>query len=268
MPVSGVEYILGIPVSNIGIESSLENIIERIRAGVRGRMIACANPHSIEIARRDSLFRDALVASDLVVPDGIGVVIASRLLGGRIRRRVTGFDIFHGLNFALDSERRWSVFFLGSTENTLAQIRRRFSLDYPGIRVAGTYSPPFRAKFSEEEDRAMVDIVNKAQPDILWVGMTAPKQEKWIFQNRAKLMVGVSVAIGAVFDFYSGKVQRSSPFFQHLGLEWLPRLVREPGRLWRRNAVSSPSFLMRVIYQKLLHSRRMGDREFPGRLGL
>jgi N-acetylglucosaminyldiphosphoundecaprenol N-acetyl-beta-D-mannosaminyltransferase len=260
MPLSAVEYILGIPVSNAGKETCIENILEWIRDGVSGRSIVCANPHSIEIARVDPFFRDALTASDLVVPDGMGVVLASRLLSGRIRGRVTGSDIFHGLNSALDREKRWSVFFLGSTEKTLTEIQRRFSIDYPGVRVAGILSPPFRSEFNEGENRAMVDIVNNARPDVLWVGMTAPKQEKWIFRNRSELLVKASIAIGAVFDFYAGNVQRSSPFFQHLGLEWLPRLMHEPGRLWRRNLVSNPSFLVRVICRKLLHTRETRNR--------
>ncbi len=266
MPVSEIEYIQGIPVSNLGIETCLENILKWVASGTCGRMIVCANPHSIEIARSDKFFREAFMASDLVVPDGIGMVLASKLLGGLIRDRVTGSDIFHGLNSALDREKRWSVFFLGSTEDTLAAIQRRFSVDYPGIRVAGTFSPPFRSEFDEDENWAMVDIVNNAQPDVLWVGMTAPKQEKWIFRNRSELAVRVSVAVGAVFDFYAGNVQRSSPLFQHLGLEWFPRLVREPGRLWRRNLISSPSFLMRVVGQKLLHSRGIRNGQFRSRL--
>ncbi len=267
MPVSEIEYILGIPVSNVGKKACVENILKGVASGKCGRTIVCANPHSIETARSDNFFREALMASDLVVPDGIGMVLASHLLGGCIRGRVTGSDIFHGLNSALDREKRWSVFFLGSTEDTLAKIERRFSVDYPGIRVAGTFSPPFRSEFNEEENRAMVDIVNKVQPDVLWVGMTAPKQEKWIFRNRSELKVRVSVAIGAVFDFYAGNVQRSSPFFQHLGLEWFPRLVREPGRLWRRNLISSPSFLMRVVGQKLIHPRGVRNGQFHSQLG-
>jgi N-acetylglucosaminyldiphosphoundecaprenol N-acetyl-beta-D-mannosaminyltransferase len=266
MPVSEIEYIQGIPVSNLGKETCLENILKWLGSGARGRMIVCANPHSIEIARSDNFFREALMVSDLVVPDGIGMVLASYLLGGRIRDRVTGSDIFHGLNSAMDREKRWSVFFLGSTEGTLAAIQRRFSIDYPGVRVAGTFSPPFRSEFNEDENRAMVDIVNYAQPDVLWVGMTAPKQEKWIFRNRSELMVKVSVAVGAVFDFYAGNVQRSSPFFQHLGLEWFPRLVREPGRLWRRNLISGPSFLMRVVCQRLFNSRGVRNGQFHSRL--
>ena len=246
-----IEFILGIPVSPLTRDACLEKILQRIHEGKVGCTLVCANPHSVEEAQRDRLFREALMTADLVIPDGIGIVLASHFLGGKITERVTGTDIFIGLNQALDRDGGRSVFFLGSTEDTLDAIQRRFVNDFPRVRVAGTYSPPFRQEFSEDENRAMVVAVNEARPDVLWVGMTAPKQEKWLLRNRGRLLVGASAAVGAVFDFYSGKVQRSSPTFQRLGLEWLPRLLREPQRLWRRNLLSSPNFMLRVLIQRL-----------------
>ncbi len=250
-PIPDTENILEFPVSYLTQDACLKNILQRIHAGKFGYTVVCANPHSLEVARRDRLFQEALLTADLVIPDGIGVVLASRVLGGRIRERVTGPDIFLGLNQALNREGGRSVFFLGSTEDTLVAIQRRFVNDFPRVRVAGTYAPPFRAEYSEEENRAMLAAVNTARPDVLWVGMTAPKQEKWLFRNRGWLQVGAGAAVGAVFDFYSGKVQRSSPAFQRLGLEWLPRLLREPQRLWRRNLLSNTSFMARVLVQRL-----------------
>jgi N-acetylglucosaminyldiphosphoundecaprenol N-acetyl-beta-D-mannosaminyltransferase len=250
-PKHDTECILGIPVARLTKDACLKRIIGWIQEGGGGRTVVCANPHSLEIARRDQLFQEALMTADLVIPDGIGIILASRVLSGRIKERVTGSDIFISLNLALNREGGRSAFFLGSTEETLAEIRRRFAIDFPEVRVAGSYSPPFRDKFSEKENRAMVEAVNEARPDVLWVGMTAPKQERWIFRNRGKLKVGVSAAVGAVFDFYTAKVLRSSPTFQRLGLEWLPRLLREPRRLWRRNIISTPSFAGRVLVQRL-----------------
>lgn len=122
--------------------------------------------------------------------------------------------------------------------------------DYSNVRVAGTYSPPFKPTYSDEEMNEMISAVNAAAPDVLWVGMTAPKQEKWIFENRARLNVKFAGAIGAVFDFYTGRVKRAHPMFQRLGLEWLPRLVQQPTRLWRRMFVSAPIFMLHVILTK------------------
>jgi N-acetylglucosaminyldiphosphoundecaprenol N-acetyl-beta-D-mannosaminyltransferase len=148
-----------------------------------------------------------------------------------------------------------SYFFLGSTEKTLAAIRDKMIGDYPHIRFAGAYSPPYKPVFSEAENERMIEAVNEAKTDVLWVGMTAPKQEKWILQNIDRLDVKFVGAIGAVFDFYVGNVKRSHPVFQKMGLEWLPRLLQEPRRLFRRNFVSSPVFLFHVIRQKIRRHR-------------
>jgi N-acetylglucosaminyldiphosphoundecaprenol N-acetyl-beta-D-mannosaminyltransferase len=122
--------------------------------------------------------------------------------------------------------------------------------DFPSINVLGTYSPPFQAEFNDEENLLMIEAVNRVKPDILWVGMTAPKQEKWIYRNKNKLDMRLLGPIGAAFDFYAGSTRRSSAFFQKAGLEWLPRFLREPRRMWRRNLVSNPRFLLRIIGQR------------------
>jgi N-acetylglucosaminyldiphosphoundecaprenol N-acetyl-beta-D-mannosaminyltransferase len=237
-------------------EGCVAGIIEWLKADHRGhRYFVCANPHSLEVARGDREFELAIKSADLVVPDGIGIVIASRILGGSIRERITGMDIFLGLSAALNKETGFRYFFLGSTQDNLKRIEEKMRKDFPGITISGTYSPPFKHEFSDKDNMIMVDNVNRAGSDVLWVGMTAPKQEKWIYQNRDRLNVKFIGAVGAVFDFYTGNVKRSHPAFQKMGLEWLPRLLRQPRRLWKRNFVSNPSFLMRVI-----SSRIMGER--------
>lgn len=214
------------------------------------RWLACLNPHSYAVARDDLDFANALKSADWIIPDGIGVVIASRILGGSIAERITGFDIFEGVMQALDRcEGR--VFFLGSTEETLALVVEHMSRDYPKITLAGTYSPPFKAEFETDDIAEMLAAINGTRTDVLWVGMTAPKQEKWIAQNREQLPVIFAGAIGAVFDFYSGRVGRSHLLFRKVGLEWLPRLVQQPGRLWRRTIISAPIFIWDVIRLRL-----------------
>ncbi len=257
------EDILGHRVTTVSLDACLGQILGWIEGATlpaaentterttKAKYFACLNPHSIETARRDIAFTAALHDADLAVPDGVGMVIASRILGGRIRQRITGSDIFSGLNGRLNERGGRGVFFLGSTPETLAAIVARMQQDYPKIRIAGVYSPPFREVFSADENAAMVTAVNSAKPDVLWVGMTAPKQEKWVRQHRDQLDVRFIGPVGAVFDFFIGRVQRSHPLFQRMGLEWLPRLLQEPRRLWRRNFVSSPSFLVRVIRARL-----------------
>ena len=244
------EHILGYSVTNQPLAQCLELIAGWLDAGEKNKVFVCANPHSLVEANNDPLFQQAIHNADLVTPDGVGIIIASKVLGGTIRKRVTGSDIFWGLSAELNKTGGRSYFFLGSSEETLAAIKDKMAVEYPNIRFAGSYSPPYKPEFSAEESRQMVAEVNAARPDVLWVGMTAPKQEKWIDQHRDQLDVKFVGAVGAVFDFYVGNVKRSHPVFQKMGLEWLPRLIQEPRRLFKRNFVSSPLFLLRVFSQK------------------
>ena len=245
------EDILGYQVNALPVAACVDEVFAHVLKGKGKRWFACLNPHSYAVALGDPPFAKALRDADWLVPDGIGVVHASRFLGGRINERVTGSDLFLGLHERMNSAGGVSVFFLGATEETLTSIRARMALDYPNIRVAGTYSPPFKTVYTEAEISEMIETVNKAQVDVLWVGMTAPKQEKWISENLPNLDVKFAGAIGAVFDFYTGKVKRSHPVFQKLGLEWLPRLLQQPRRLWRRMFISAPIFVGHLIKQRI-----------------
>lgn len=244
------ENIIGYKVISQQQKQCIDLIRGWIDSGEIGKVFVCANPHSLVEAKDDPVFQQAIHNADLVTPDGVGIIIASKILGGKIRERVTGSDIFCGLSTELNKKMGKSYFFLGASEATLAAIKNKMAIEYPNIRFAGSYSPPYKPEFSAEESRKMVAAVNTVSPDVLWVGMTAPKQEKWIQQYRDQLNVKFIGAIGAVFDFYAGNVKRSHPVFQRLGLEWLPRLLQEPRRLFRRNFVSSPLFLMRVFQQR------------------
>jgi len=249
---AGISYenILGFHVVNSELSNCVNEILTRIRNNGSQCYLVCANPHGLEAAQKDYLFRNALRDANIIIPDGIGIIIASRLFGGAIRQRITGSDIFWEVNKLLNDGNGHSCFFLGSAEKTLHKINKKMGIDFPNIKVVGTFSPPFKKDFTDDENDLMVKAINKANPDILWVGMTAPKQEKWIYQNKDKLNVKFIGAIGAVFDFYAGSKKRSHPWFQKNGLEWLPRLLREPRRLWRRNFISGPKFLFRIIRHK------------------
>jgi N-acetylglucosaminyldiphosphoundecaprenol N-acetyl-beta-D-mannosaminyltransferase len=149
------------------------------------------------------------------------------------------------------------VFFLGATEGTLALIRAiAWQRIIRILRCWHVFAAVQGQRIPIREIDEMVNAINAVEPDVLWVGMTAPKQEKWIHQNRGRLKVKFAGAIGAVFDFYAGQVKRSHPVFQRLGLEWLPRLIQQPKRLWRRMFVSAPLFVWHVFKQKMQHSRQ------------
>lgn len=236
--------IMGYDVFTGSVEQCAQEIVRESMSRRRDcKVIACLNPHSYVVSRSDIKFRAALEQADWLLPDGAGIVLVARWLGLIIPNRVTGPDVFMAVLRRLQ-QNRGSVFFLGASEQTLEKIKMRLAAEYPDVVVAGMYSPPFKAQFSDQETAAMISAINSAQPDVLWVGMTAPKQEKWIAQHRSQLKVGSAGAVGAAFDFFAGTVKRSPKVFRSLGLEWLPRLIRQPRRLWRRTFVSAPIFIL------------------------
>lgn len=245
------EDILGYRVTVQSIDDCVNQIQDWLSKGEQSHYFVCANPHSIQIAEVRSQFQSALKSADMIIPDGIGVVLASKILQGKIKGRVTGSDIFWRLSKALNKKGGSRYFFLGSTDEVLMQIKDKMAVDFPGIEVVGLYSPPFKNEFNDEDNHRMINAINNSYPDVLWVGMTAPKQEIWIYENKNKLNVKVIGAIGAVLDFYVENVKRSHPVFQSIGLEWLPRLLQEPRRLWHRNLISNPMFMLRVLQERL-----------------
>jgi N-acetylglucosaminyldiphosphoundecaprenol N-acetyl-beta-D-mannosaminyltransferase len=214
------------------------------------RYFACVNAHSAEVSHRDSRFMAALQEADLLVADGAGVVLASMILGGHIRERATGPDLFLAVSQSLDRAGGKSVFYLGGTPETLARIRERHVDRFPSLAVAGMYAPPYRQEFSVEEIQEMADVVDRAAPDVLWVGLGAPKQEKLILALRGRLRVPLCGPVGAMFDYFAGNVAMPPAWVERLGLHWLYRLIKSPRRLWRRN-LDSPLFLAQVTWDRV-----------------
>jgi len=207
------------------------------------------NPHSYCVTKNDEDFENALKSSDYILPDGSGIVLAVKILLGKNIAKIAGADLHYHLLVELNRI-SGKVFYLGASQKTLNLIQNRIAYDFPNIMVQ-TYSPPYKQEFTEEDNQEMRDQVNAFTPDVLFVGMTAPKQEKWVNKNKDFLDAKIIASIGAVFDFYAGTVKRPGKVWIKLGLEWLPRLCREPKRLWRRNFISSPLFLFYVFMEKL-----------------
>jgi N-acetylglucosaminyldiphosphoundecaprenol N-acetyl-beta-D-mannosaminyltransferase len=211
-------------------------------------IINTLNSHSYCLALNDSVFRKALLSSDILLPDGIGIVYASKFLNNKFLKKISGADLHDYLINKANMEAS-KVFYLGSSSSTLEKIKNKITIECPNIKLA-TLSPPFKTQFSEFDNSKIIDAINSFNPDYLFVGMTAPKQEKWVYENKDKLDVNTICSIGAVFDFYSGNTKRSHPFWIKMGLEWLPRLIKEPKRLFKRNFVSTPKFILQVLWQK------------------
>lgn len=210
-------------------------------------VINTINPHSYVTAKTDHDFRLALLNSDFLFPDGVGIVMALYLNGFKVKK-IAGYDIFiHYMNVLNNNKK--TCFFLGSSNETLNKIRVKISKDFPNIKFK-SYSPPFKKVFSKVDKDIMIKKINKSEADALFVGMTAPKQEKWVHENRKLLKVNLICSIGAVFDFYAENVIRPSRFWILLGLEWFVRLIGEPRRLYKRTLFSSPQFLLDILSHK------------------
>lgn len=215
-------------------------------------LIDTVNAHSFVVAQKDEAFAKALMNSDALLPDGISIVKACRWLGTENVpfEKIAGADLFSYEMGKLEAK-GGTCFFLGSSPSTLEKIVDRAAKEYPHIDIK-TFSPPYKAVFSPEENQAMIDAVNVADPDLLWVGMTAPKQEKWLDEHWAELNIHCHAgAIGAVFDFFAGTVERAPRKWIDLGLEWFYRLLKEPRRTWRRYLVNNPKFCWLVLKEKL-----------------
>lgn len=226
-------------------------------------LINTINAHSFNQAQKDALFAEALAKGDYLVPDGASIVKACKFLKGKSqpKERIAGWDLFvfemQKLNGHTEStdgsgSSRKRVMFMGSSEKVLAKIRERAAVDYPYLEVV-TYSPPYKPVFSDEDNTAIIKAINEANPDLLWIGMTAPKQEKWTYQHWNELNIHCHVGtIGAVFDFYAGTAQRAPQWWQEHSLEWLYRLVKEPKRMWRRYIIGNPLFLWNILKERFL----------------
>ena len=212
------------------------------------KIINTINPHSYVIAKKDLLFQKALKASDVLIPDGSGIVLAAKQIHGKSIKKIAGADLHYFLLQKMN-EVSGKVFYMGASQNTLKNIKAKIYREFPNIQVA-CYSPPFKANFSTEEDTSIVDTINSFNPDVLFIGMTAPKQEKWLYNHKDMLNFTIASSIGAVFDFYAGTIKRPHAFWINLHLEWLLRLLTEPKRLWRRNFISTPIFLIDMLREK------------------
>ena len=239
-------------------------------------LINTVNAHSFNTAKKDQLFADALTNGDVLIPDGVSIVKACKWIKAKSqpKERIAGWDFFEFemnkleresvkcemLNVKLEdhnstlnsqhSTLKKTVMFMGSSQKVLDLIVKRAAEVYPHLKVV-TYSPPYKPEFSDEDNKAIIDAINAANPDLLWIGMTAPKQEKWTYSHWNELNIHCHVGtIGAVFDFFAGTVERAPIWWQEHGLEWLYRLIKEPKRMWRRYIIGNALFLWNIALKE------------------
>lgn len=215
-------------------------------------IINTINSHSFCIAEKDNVFKESLKHSDILLPDGAGIVLALQLLYRKKIKKISGMDMFY---FLLNryrtsnnpKERR--VFFLGSSVKTLELIKKKMDDRFPEFEVQ-TYSPPFKDSFDENDNAKIIESIERFNPYILFVGMTAPKQEKWVYLNKKYLSATHICSIGAVFDFFAETTKRPGEFWIRNNLEWFARFIKEPRRLWYRALISTPHFIIKMINYK------------------
>lgn len=227
-------------------------------------LINTINAHSFNTAKKDKLFAEALTNGDALIPDGVSIVKACRWIKAKSqpKERIAGWDLFafemehleklgvRNEELGVSRSHQLTVMFMGSSQKVLDLIVKRAAEVYPHLKVV-TYSPPYKPEFSDEDNKAIIEAINAADPDLLWIGMTAPKQEKWTYSYWKELNIHCHVGtIGAVFDFFAGTVERAPMWWQRHGLEWLYRLLKEPKRMWRRYIVGNALFLWNMLKEK------------------
>ena len=244
--------VLGVHVAIGNMDSLKENILSNIDK-LRGKYICVANVHTTVTAYENRKYRRVQNGAAMVLPDGGPLSMVARFMGHKEARRVTGPDLM-GEMF---KEKGVRQFFYGSTQETLDKLKGILENDYPDAEVCGMYSPPFRT-ISPEEDKEIVDMINATKPDIIWVGLGAPKQENWMAKHEGRINA-VMVGVGAGFDYYAGNIKRAPMIMQKLSLEWLYRLMQEPKRLYKRYFSTNTMFIF-YCYRLWKQDRKIKKR--------
>lgn len=254
--------VLGTRVHAVQIPEVIETMRAWIRAREPGRYIVASDMRGPAIAADDPEFARVLEAADRVVPDGMSLVALGRLYGhDRLRRRVYGPELMG--EFCRESVPDKTRHFLyGGAPGVARALKACLEAAYPGILIVGTWSPPFRP-LTPAEDAEVIAAIRAARPDVIWVGLSLPKQERWMYEHRDRLDVPVMVGVGAAFDLLTGRVRQAPTRMREHGLEWLWRLIQEPRRLWRRTLGLGPRFVVRAALELARHRRSRSRRPEP-----
>ncbi len=241
--------IAGTGISNIDLQETIQLFDSWIESGLRKRV--CVTPVNCVVwAANNATLQELYNTADLTLCDGVPLIWASSFLGnGKLKGRVTGLDLLPQY-MAHAAKKGYSQFLLGAKEGVGEILKQSAEEKHPGINITGVYSPPFAEKFSEEENKKMIAMINEASPDILWVSLTAPKQDYWIAEHLHRLNVRIAIGVGGAFEVAAGLIPRAPVWMQRAGLEWLFRLYREPRRLYRRYVIEAPAFFPLIFKQK------------------
>jgi N-acetylglucosaminyldiphosphoundecaprenol N-acetyl-beta-D-mannosaminyltransferase len=246
--------VLGVGISVLNLQSALAEMAVAVRERRKG-YICVTGVHGVMEAQDDPGFKKILNAAFLCTPDGMPMVWAGKLDGHKDMSRVYGPDLMMDV-CAWSEDSGAKHFFYGGAEGVAGLLAQKLKERFPRLQVAGIYTPPYRP-LNEDEIRELQNMVSKTKPDIFWVGLSTPKQEKFMAEFLPKIDVTLMVGVGAAFDFHSGRMSQAPRWMQRSGLEWLFRLISEPRRLWKRYLRNNPRFLWGFFLQKT------GIRRFP-----
>lgn len=238
--------ILGVGIDLLDNRQVL-NYIDDMIVNKGNHYVCLSNVHTIMMSQVDKQYMLINNNADLALPDGMPLLYAAKLLGYQYGQRICGRELMKAVSI-MSHNTGWKHYYYGGKESVTKTMVENIKTMVPGIKIAGYYSPPFRP-LSKLEEENIVSMINKSEPDILWVGLGAPKQEKWIAEHIGKINVPIMFAVGAAFDFLAGTIKEAPRWMQLSGLEWLYRFGCEPRRLWRRYIINNPKFLLFVFYQ-------------------
>lgn len=238
--------VLGVGLSAINLHSAVEAIATAVKSRTKG-YICVTGVHGVMEAQDDPAFRDILNGAFLNTPDGMPMVWMGKIRGEKEMSRVYGPDLMLDV-FEWSAQSGCSHFFYGGQPGVPEQLKRNLEEKFPGVKICGFYSPPFRP-LNADEERMLADTLEKLRPDIVWVGLSTPKQEKFMAQYLAKMNTTLMIGVGAAFDFHAGRARQAPRWIQRSGFEWLYRLTQEPGRLWKRYLRNNPRFVVKIAEQ-------------------
>jgi N-acetylglucosaminyldiphosphoundecaprenol N-acetyl-beta-D-mannosaminyltransferase len=240
--------VLGVRVHGVQIPDTIGILESWIKESGSSRYVAVTGMHGVSEAQRDPAFKTALATADLIVPDGMPLVWLGRLRGFKsMKRRVYGPELME--TFCRQTGSKYRHFFYGGAPG-VADMLANVERERHGIQVAGTYCPPFRP-LSQDEETTIQSILKEAAPDVLWIGLSTPKQETWMYEHRDKISVPVMLGVGAAFDLNTGRLKQAPVWMRENGMEWLFRLLAEPSRLWRRYIINGSGFAWNVFLEVL-----------------
>ena len=244
--------ILGVNVNVTNMEKTTNYIFENLEK-LRGKYICVSNVHTTVMAYEDERYRNIQNDSAMTLPDGKPLSLVSKMRGYKNAERVAGPNLMPEI-FKLTQGTDYSHYFYGSTQETISKLEKSLKDTYPNLKIAGMYSPPFR-ELTEAEDQEIVRTINKSKPAFIWVGLGAPKQEKWMYEHGDKVN-GVMIGVGAGFDFLAGTVKRAPRWIQKACLEWFYRLLQDPKRLWKRYVKTNFKFIILITKENKEFKKR------------